>query len=459
MKLIVKKYNFVFKIISIILVTVLAFLLRYQNFDKVPFPGESMDEYSYTWVGMSLIKIGVPVGVSGIDGYKNTISEYINVDHVYQTTANGNPLTINWPWFDHPPLLGLLTGGFAISKGAINFSDTSIYIIRKPMLILGTISVALLILIGWNIFNFNVGLLAGLFYAFSPVSVVGSRMIQGENGMIPFFLASLLFITLFIKYKYFNLLIFGAIFAGISCLFKLSGGVTILIGILLLWSKNRDSIFKFIIISCSIASLFLLYGLSLGFADFLSIFVSNGSRYYGIGPEAIFNLLTQVKITNRKFLTDPLILAGWMSLFSILAKKKFVLGDKVLVISTISYLVIYLVLGSYAHGWYAFPFFPFLMLAFASLANSGFGIIMILMIIGYQITKFIGIDQFQIHAYYWRYMIGILLIWVLTSKYIFLNNTTKTVNKILIMFLLIIVVFLNYRYLQTLTVDNWYKVF
>lgn len=327
------------------------------------------------------------------------------------------------------------------------------------MLVLGTASVVLLTLLGWTVFNFNTGLLAGLLYGISPVVTIGSRMVQGENGLILFMLACLLFLSLFVKYKHNSFLVLSAIFAGVSCLFKLSGGVTIVIGLLLLLSEKKSSVTKFLLISGSIASLFFIYGLTLGFFDFWTIFMSNSGRYYGIGPEAIYNLVTQVKITNRKFLTDPLILAGWISFFLILSKKKFTLGQKVLVVSTVSYLATYLILGSYAHGWYAFPFFPFLILALATVISSGLGLILLLMVIGYQISKFIGIDQFQVYANYWRYLVGILLMWILTSKYIVVNSVTKVVDKILMIILLSVVIYINYHYLQSLTVDNWYKVF
>jgi len=41
-------------------------------------------------------------------------------------------MPINYPWFDHPPLMGLLTGGWAYLKGARIFEDTTTSIIRKP---------------------------------------------------------------------------------------------------------------------------------------------------------------------------------------------------------------------------------------------------------------------------------------------------------------------------------------
>ena len=87
----------------VVVVVFFGLLLRYHGLSRVPLPGESMDEYSYSWVGLSLIRLGVPVGRSGLLGYGGNDYRYVNVDGVFSTTAGGSPLEINKPWFDHPP--------------------------------------------------------------------------------------------------------------------------------------------------------------------------------------------------------------------------------------------------------------------------------------------------------------------------------------------------------------------
>src|SRR4051812_10107878 len=113
----------IFSAVLLFLIVYGAYQLRNDNYAKIPFPGESMDEYSFTWVGLSLIELGIPIGNSGIPGYKQTENRYINVDQVFKTQARGNTFPINYPWFDHPPLLGLITGAFTYSKGGRVFED------------------------------------------------------------------------------------------------------------------------------------------------------------------------------------------------------------------------------------------------------------------------------------------------------------------------------------------------
>jgi 4-amino-4-deoxy-L-arabinose transferase-like glycosyltransferase len=460
------------KLVIVFVVTFFGFVLRYHNYDKVPFPGESMDEYSYSWMGMSLIKTGMPVGISGIDGYKNNISRYINVDRVFQNTASGNPMTINWPWFDHPPLLGLITGGYALSQGVENFEETNIFIIRRPMVILGSLTLFLVIILAWVCFGFNTAVISGLIYASSPVIVVGSRMVQGENGLIPWYLLTLISLVLYFKNKNKEWLIFGAVSAGLASLFKLSGVVAIMSGIFLLWSERntlgikwKEDVNKFSLISLAITSLFLLFGFIYGINQFVEIFNSNSERFYGIGSEAIYNLLIQVKITNRKFLTDPWILLGWVSMLVILMSNKLKLGEKVLVIGTFSYLGIYLMLGSHPYGWYVFPFFPTLIISLGLIFTKIFdsnrkmlsGVFLTLIPVGYFLTKFIDIVEFQKYASVWKFgLVGIILFFIamrIDTKVI-LN---KLGYRLLFGLIFLVSIYLNIRYVLMLTIDYWYK--
>jgi len=180
----------IIKILSIVILIFIlggAYFLRLYDYDKIPFPGESMDEYSFSWVGLSLIKIGLPMGSSGIGGYKSYDYRYINVDQVFRTTAKGNAFSINSPWFDHPPVLGLVTGGYAYLKGAQVFEDMQTSLIRKPMVIIGVLSVLLLFLYLKTLFGYWEAFFGSLIYAVSPPAIIASRMVQAENLLIPIF--------------------------------------------------------------------------------------------------------------------------------------------------------------------------------------------------------------------------------------------------------------------------------
>ena len=50
-------------VLAVILIMALGYKLRLSGFNSIPFPGESLDEYSNAWVGLSMIRLGVPVGM------------------------------------------------------------------------------------------------------------------------------------------------------------------------------------------------------------------------------------------------------------------------------------------------------------------------------------------------------------------------------------------------------------
>jgi len=135
--------------VALIIVLVFAYRLRIDGFATVPFPGESTDEYSNAWVGMSLIELGYPVGISGMPVYPNLSFRYINTDRIYSSnTVMGNTLPIASPWFDHPPLMGVVTGGFAYLRGARVFEDAAVAIIRKPVIWAAVASIGLVCWLG-----------------------------------------------------------------------------------------------------------------------------------------------------------------------------------------------------------------------------------------------------------------------------------------------------------------------
>lgn len=463
------------KSIIILLILFLAFYLRKENYDTVPHKGESWDEYSYTWVGLSLIKLGVPVGISGIDGYTNEDVRYINVDRVFQSTANGVPTVINKPWFDHPPLLGLLTGFFAQSKGVEVFEEAGTFIIRKPMIFLGTLSVFLLMIIAWIHFDFFTATLAGLIYATVPIVVISSRMVQGENGVIPLMLLSYLFFSLFFKQKKYIYLFLSGVSAGLACLMKLSGiSAWLTVSLLLLLEKNKSfnkkivNIGYFSSIVFSFVSVFFLYGAFYDWSLFQQILRSNSNRFYGIGPEAIFNLITQTKITNIKTMTDAWPMAGWLAWFLIAKESKRSFGEQLIFLALISYLAIYLLFGNYPYGWYALPFWPVLFLALARLFSKNLfkyknqTVIFLLSMIpfGFGISRLVDITSFQKYSFFWRYFLFLFLLLASLLNQTEFNKTLlyKKLFTLFIILLLSFSLYMNVKYLSLIDVDFWYKI-
>lgn len=450
----------------VLIILVLAYKLRANNYDKVPLPGVSMDEYSYAWVGMSLLDSGYPIGISGIEGYQNLKLDYINVDDVYSGQAGGNPLKINYPWFDHPPAMPLLTGGYAWLKGARSFEEARIFLIRKPMLWLSLVTTLALVWLAYLEFGYLASIITGLVWAVVPAVVVSSRMVQAENGVIACWLVSLVGLSWWRKKKNNWLLTVSALFAGMACLFKLSGVVAIISGGLWIMLSNYQKrrwvdLFFWVGVSGLVMSLFLVYGLLIDAGQFVTILLTNSQRFYGIGAGAMFNLLRESKLTNVKFMTDAWLTVGWISTFWWLLRQKM----GVINLGVVSYVGIYLLFGSYGYGWYTFPFWPFLILSFSALVarvwTKGKGVEAVLLMLvavgGYYLTKFVDIIEFQRYAGWWRYGLAILIFGLLGLRVV-KSKYYRYLSMALVMVVLGWCCCLSIKFNALVDISYWYQL-
>jgi 4-amino-4-deoxy-L-arabinose transferase-like glycosyltransferase len=458
------------KLVFFLLILVLALFVRKKNYAEIPIPGQSLDEYSYSWAGLSLIESGMPVASSGIEGYKNIMPRYVNVDRFFQTVSSGDPIAINYPWMDHPPLLGLITGGYAFLSGVRVFEDTTSYIIRKPIIIISTISVGLLMIYCWLNFGYLTALVGGLLYATTPLVVLSGRMIQAENAIIPSLLACMICVSLYLKKKEDRWLLGAAIIAGIATLFKLTGFVCHLFVLFALLDKYKSvnkSLLKdfgfFLIISLPISFLFVIYGSVYGLDNFRNILFSNYNRFYGIGPNSLIELIRNQRLTQHKFLPEVSIISGWLIFLGLIIKKQKNAGLKLALFGIFSYLIVYIFFGSQPYGWYTFPFWALLSIVLAKFLTDGIaggkyliGVFFILLtILGFNISRVMGIFEFQPYANLWRIGISGTIFVLLLKQFIKLKNVLLFKIMFLIMFGAII--YTNITYLNSINLDYWWQ--
>lgn len=457
------------KIFIVLIIVIYSLLVRKNNYAEIPIPGQSVDEYSYSWVGLSLIKTGMPVGISGLTGYQHRYDRYLNVDRFMQFIPS-DPLAINYPWMDHPPLLGLITGGFAYLQGADVFEDTVTVFIRKPIILISTISVLLVMIYCLINYSYLTAIFCGLVYGTTPLVVLSGRMIQAENAIIPCFLMVMISISLYDKNKKDFWLIIAGIFSGLATLFKLTGVVCYLFTFLFLLSKYKKVNEKFIkeflfylAISLPVSLLFLVYGSAYGLENFKNIFFSNANRFYGIGPSLLLELVRNQRLTQHKFLPEVWIISGWLVSLGYFIKKTTKLRESIPLLAILSYLMIYILFGSQPYGWYTFPFWPiiiimlsrFLVLGLEKDDNVISVFIFSIMILGANIARLIGIFEFQEYANIWRYSIfAILLFFIYTIS---TKTKSKLISKIILLFLFIAMIYTNIKYLNMVNIDFWWQ--
>lgn len=467
-------------VLALAIISFLGYRLRIANYSQIPLPGESQDEYSFSWVGLSLIRVGCPIGISGIEGYPNYDYRYINVDRIFQNTAAGNPQVINSPWFDHPPVLGLITGGFAYLKGARVFEDTGTFLIRKPMIIIGSLAIILVFLVTLRLYgSLLTALIAALIYSTSPIIVVSSRMVQAENAIVIPLMLSLWSILSYRKTGKELWLWLAAISSGIATLFKLSAFFIFIANTLylLITSKEKRQYIHEIVITITVAlsflSLFFFYGATYDFKTFTNILKSNSQRFYGIGPNAIFTLITTSKITNLKYLTDGWLLAGWISYMLLflkhyIARRKLQGHDLLLMSHITSFLATYILFGSEHYGWYRIPSYPLLTISLAriiylSIQKTEYfliGLLLLLLPIGVSISKIISIEEFQKYAPLWRWSWFIVIIFgiIMKKKNLQKHPVISRISNIVIIALFLASIHLNIKeFFFINTISHWYN--
>lgn len=448
--------NLIF-IIGMFLIAALGCSLAKHNFASVPFAGESRDEYSFAWLGLSLINSGLPVATSGLPAY-NHIWRYVNVDNIYQSFANPNPFPIDSPWFDHPPLFSFVPAVYAQIKGVASFSDASTAIIRRPMVFIFGLNISLVIILTAFLFGRATALLAGLIFATTPLFVISSRLVQAENFLITMFLASLIALRLFaVKRQYIYFWLALAI-AGLSTLIKLSGWSVCLsiIGLLFTLSHPRKVILSAVTFLGTLAFfiLFPLYGYILDWSTFVSVLAANSQRYFKDGLAGFYQLITQTNIT-RDF-QDTTVLFGWMSAFHLASVNR----PKYLYVNVplVSYLVVYLIFGSQGYGWYKFPFYPFLAISIAIVITNAFRrgqslvfIFLLLLVGGSQLNRFVPPEALTPHIWFWRLFCALCLAFFFLSKK---QKSLKLVYLAILAFLIVINIYTVY----SVDISAWYQI-
>jgi len=457
------------KYLLVILVLVLSLILRLKNNAQVPLPGESIDEYSNTWVGLSLLNFGVPVGISSdLNGYSTNIRAYINVDQIFQTRG-GDSLTLRKNWFDHPPLAGLVTAFYTRLRGGNDFEDATTRNIRKPLVIAGVISTFCIFLIGIQLYNYPIALLGSILYTISPTVLFGSRPVQSENLFIPTILLSLYFLLKYINNNKSYFIVISGIFFGISTLFKITSVFFLPVVIVLILSKKNKyyltEIGYFIVSFLPISLLFFTYGLAINLPEFIKVLFANTQRTFTIGPDLFDTLIRQTNIGFRS-VPDLWILLSWLATFISIPHINSKRKDYPLSIFLISYLLFFVLLGGNGYSWYYLPFYPITFLFMSNVIYKMFRqqqyniiiYIFSMAIIGVYFRRIMGQPSPIFINSMWRYF-SLATLTPYIINYIFHNNLLKIFVKYFTYLIFILAIITTYLYIFNMTPEAWFQIY
>ncbi len=328
--------------------------LRYHNYQTWPREGATFDEFAWTFLGISLWQDGRPTSWSPHGAYEKR-QEYYNPKETHFTLVT--------PYLEHPPLFGLLAGGFARLRGVRSFDQVTIQKIRPLALALGAASMIAVFLLAQAVYGNSIALLATGIYAITPTVVIGSRLVQNENFFIPLFILSL-----FLAYSHItrpNRVFLYALFL-LCALLPLAKvpwiASPIAVTAMFIYTKKWKEAVAVAYVTVLAFSLFLLWGFQLDGNVFLNLWKLQLARY-DMAFDSMFKLFTDPLIADRSFV-DGWIYFGWAaSLFLISNYKK----QYPIVFGLLAYALIYTMAipSESLHGWYRYPFYPFLAISTA----------------------------------------------------------------------------------------------
>lgn len=375
------------KFFVVILILFLSLILRLHNYEKYPQRGATSDEYTYAFLGISLLKNHIPISWSSFPAYKNL--SHLTIKKLY--------FPIVWPYFDHPPLSGFLTGGLSILAGQDSFEKVDLKTIRLVPIFLSTVSSISVFLLAFRLYNYKTAIWALLIYSTVTIFVISGRIALSENLLTPILLLSIYLFSFFEKkISYMKAIVFG-ILSGLAFWTK-ELGIVVFLSLFYLFKNKNLKLKPFSIFVCAsflIIGSYFLYGAYYDWNLFLEIWSFQGGRE--IGPQTLHMLFTNPILVNKQYL-DGWYFFGFLSIFYGLINFK---KNKLIVIPVLFYLFL-LIFSLTRHGemgWYAIPLFPFMAMLSAralieNIEKKNWYIFVFLLFVGLSEVKFLYEDIF-----------------------------------------------------------------
>lgn len=343
----------IFVLIVGLLISLLAYHLRLNKFYFFPPVNDTGDEYKYAFNGISLIKNKVPESWSWYDNYgKFPIKNF-----------RGTDFRMVKPYFDDPPLFGLMMGSYAISKGMDSYEKVDAGALRWPMLKLGALNVFLLYLLIYFSSGFSAALIGSLLYATIPTMVLSSRLPLAENMMTTLSLSSLLLAIHYVRKNNRAVLLLLSLLSASAILMKQTGVFLPAAIIFLLMKEKRSKGAVWVTLTAILfGGFWFLYGYYYDWSLFIQLQALATGREIRL-PSMIINMFDTFRITEKMMSTDGIIIWGWISvvIVSFLKNIKGKIKNPMnyLMIPLWAYLVFFAVMSGHLKGWYRIPFYPF----------------------------------------------------------------------------------------------------
>lgn len=429
------------KLFTLVLVLLLGIILKLHNYSIYPQRGATSDEYSYSFQGVSLLTKGVPISWSAFTQYKNL--RHLTINHLY--------FPIVYPYFDHTPLNGIVTGAWALAHGENTFEKIQLKTIRIVPIILSVISSLLVFLIGFKLFNYKTAIWALLIYSTTTIFVIQGRVVLAENLITPLLLGVMYGFIKFYKKIDIKKTIYLGTLAGLTFWAK-ELGIVGFFSILYLFISERLKI-KYILILVATFSffigLYIAYGIHFDAEVFWKILTQQSARF--IGPDTLAYILSTPIIVN-KFYNDGWYLFGFFAFYaSFLSYRE---NKFIIVPSTIYFLLLLSSLTQRGEmGWYIIPLFPFMSLFIAKFLvdaaqKVSFGIFPLLIFVGLYVVKYGYEANFGLTPFQFRTILLILFLPVMLTVLFKKEKAYKFLSHFWFYAFIAANIFLTYNYIH-----------
>lgn len=427
--------------ISVISVILVGLILRFHNYAVYPQRGATSDEYSYSFLGVSLLTKGIPISWSSFNAYKNR----------YDLTINKLYFPIVYPYFDHPPLNGLIVGAWALLNGENTFEKIQLSTIRVMPILFSTISSLLLFLIALKEYGYTTAVWALLIYTTTAIFVMNGRVVLAENLLTPLCLGAIYFYNMFRNKLTTSRIITLGTLAGLAILTK-ELGITVGLTLLIFFLYDKVKL-KQIILLLLTASLFgliyVLYGIHYDSEVFWKIIGMQSGR--NVGPETLYYILTTPIIVNKIFY-DGWYFLGFISLVVALVNFK---NNKYIVVPSMTYLflLLFFLTQRGEMGWYIIPLFPFMAISIARLfqiaiEKSHWLLFVSVLFIGQYYMTELFMKNFGLVSLQFRFFLLLLFVPLFIADIIGKNMTFKKVGNVYFYIFILCNAYITYTYIH-----------
>jgi len=339
-------------------IVILGAMLRFHDYDLVPFHHETADEYQHAWEGWTLLHEGVPKAWS-------TFPDRYPTEQTRDFRWFGDPYVLVWPYFDHPPLFSMIVGVVvslaqpATYQPPWDFLSCTLPVMRVVPIVLSLAGILLLYRLAREYgATERAALLATLVYATLPLIVLAHRLVKAESLLSLLFMGAILCARGHDRTGRAGAALWAGTLAGLSIWCKATGVAVLVVVLVLLLSRGRrrGALMAFAVAGAFIL-LYLLYAWAFDFGLFLKVLKAQTTTKL-VSMESLQDILAG-KIVTKYFGR------GWYLWLLLCAGIAALRRERALLVPLAVYATVIAMTADsrVIYGWYRIPIYPFLCVA------------------------------------------------------------------------------------------------